>query len=147
MNERAVLADVNLWLATTVAEHPHHEAARRWWTADVLPSGASVAFCRVTQLGLLRLVTNKSVMGRQRLTISQAWAHYDRLSAQAPVTYADEPPGLSEVMRGLSVGERSAKNFWTDAYLAAFARCCGFRIATFDKGFKKFAELNLVLLR
>ncbi len=101
----------------------------------------------MTQLGLLRLLTNKSVMGRQRQTISQAWTHYDRLAAQSPVTYVDEPPGLSELMRELCRTGRSSTNFWTDVYLAAFAQGCGFRFATFDKGFKRFTELGLVLLR
>jgi uncharacterized protein len=113
----------------------------------VLPDGLSVAFCRVTQLGLLRLLTNESVMGSQRRTISQAWAHYDRLAAQTPITYVDEPPGLSEAMRELCRVGRSSKNFWTDVYLAAFAQSCGFRLATFDNGFKKFSELDLVVLR
>lgn len=147
LNDRPILADVDIWIASTVSEHPHHESARRWWVESVLPSNTTVAFCRVTQLGLLRLLTNKSVMGRQRQTLSGAWAHYDRLSAQRIVSYVDEPPGLSERMRELCRPGQTSKNFWTDVYLAAFAQCCGFRLATFDRGFKKFEDLELLLLR
>ena len=147
MSEQPVLADVNVWLASVVAGHPHHQNARRWWSEDVSPKSARVVFCRVTQLGLLRLLSNKSVMGRQRCTIAEAWANYDRLAAQEPITYADEPPGLSESMRELSRAGRSSKNSWTDVYLAAFAQSCGFRLATFDAGFKKFSSLDLLLLR
>lgn len=147
MTERPILADVDVWLASTVAAHPHHDAARRWWADEVLPSGSKVAFCRVTQLGLLRLLTNKSVMGRQRQTIAEAWEHYDRIASQAMITYVDEPPALSEQLRHLSASGRSSKNFWTDAYLAAFAQSCNFRLVTFDGGFKKFPVLELTVLR
>lgn len=146
MSERAILADVNVWLATTVARHPHHRAAIKWWAEKVLPSSSTVAFCRVTQLGLLRLLTDKSVMGRQRQTISEAWTHYDRFAAQTLITYVDEPPGLTERLRELGRYGRSSKNFWTDAYLAGFAQSCGFRLATFDRGFKKFPDLDVTLL-
>ena len=63
-NVRSILADVNVWLAPLVAEHPHHDAATRWWREDVLPASENVAFCRLTQLGLLRLLSSKRVMGR-----------------------------------------------------------------------------------
>jgi predicted nucleic acid-binding protein len=37
-------------------------------------------------------------------------------------------------------------NFWTDAYLAAFARSAGLRLVTFDRGFARFSGLEVLLL-
>lgn len=35
---------------------------------------------------------------------------------------------------------------WTDAYLAAFAQAADLMLATFDRGFRRFVDLRLVLL-
>ena len=54
------LPDLNVWLALLNAKHPHHAAAKRYWEQD---ASGRIAFCRITMLGLLRLSTNKVVMG------------------------------------------------------------------------------------
>jgi predicted nucleic acid-binding protein len=50
------LPDVNVWLALTLASHAQHRAATAWLeeVAD-----ETLAFCRVTQMGFLRLLTNE----------------------------------------------------------------------------------------
>ncbi len=140
------LADVNVWLATLVAEHPHHRAAIRWWRESLLPAADRIAFCRITQLGLLRLLTNRRVMGRQRKTIDEAWSIYRRLRAARPVVFAPEPEGTEAVLaRQCELGAESSK-FWTDSYLAAFARAGDLALVTFDRGFTRFPGLELELL-
>ena len=146
MGERPVLADVDIWLATIADAHPHHEAARRWWSDELLPSGGKVSFCRVTQLGLLRLLTNEAVMGNERQSVPEARATYRQLVAQPPVVHLEEPPGLEAEMHELCRGRRSSKNFWTDAYLAAFARASAVPFATFDRGFRKFSGVDVMLV-
>lgn len=141
-----ILADVNLWVATLVTEHPHHRAATRWWRDDVVPAGHRPGFCRLTQLGVLRLLSNEHVMGPRRLDHSRAWEVVARVTAQRGVGFLPEPPGIDEHLAdacrpcGLSAG------FWTDAYLAAFARAGRYRLATFDRGFRRFDGLDLILL-
>ena len=44
------LPDINVWLALAAEGHLHHVPARDWFTAQ---PDASVAFCRITQMGLL----------------------------------------------------------------------------------------------
>jgi len=41
---------------------------------------------------------------------------------------------------------RWATRFWTDAYLAAFARSAGMRLVSFDAGFARFDRLDCLLL-
>ena len=142
----SVLADVNVWLATLVAEHPHHAAATRWWMSDVIPAGHQVALCRLTQLGLLRLLSNERVMGPQRMDHGQAWAVVGDLTAQDNVDVLDEPAGVDPRLAGLCARGGSSPGFWTDAYLAAFALAGGHRFATFDRGFLRFDGLEVLLL-
>ena len=142
----SVLADVNVWLATLVAAHPHHKAATGWWKSDMLPAGQHVALCRMTQLGLLRLLSNESVMGPQRMDHGRAWELVGDLTAQENVDVLDEPTGVDRHLAGLSARGGSSPGFWSDAYLAAFALAGGHRFATFDRGFLRFDGLDVVLL-
>lgn len=146
-SENRVLADVNVWLATIVERHPHHAPAIAWWKEEVLPSRRTVCFCRLTQLGLLRLLTNEAVMGPSRRSPEQAWQDYDRLLEQGVVEYVDEPEGLADLLRDHSAGKTPSASLWTDAYLAAFARAADLPLATFDRGFRRFVDVELETLR
>ncbi len=143
---RPILADVNLWLATVLQPHPHHEAAIAWWRHQVLPRGDTVHFCRLTQLGLLRLLTNGAVMGSSVRDPLQAWSDYEALLDQAPVHFADEPQGLEQILRTATEASLGSPGLWTDAYLAAFAIAENMVLTTFDRGFRRFAGLRLQLL-
>lgn len=68
--------DINVWVALTHAAHVHHDVARNWFTE--LPIDVRFSFCRLTQLGFLRLLTAEAVMGDEVLSQKQAWAVYDR---------------------------------------------------------------------
>jgi len=48
-------------VALTYEGHVHHGIAAEWF--GTRSSGATLTFCRFTQLGLLRLLTAKAVMG------------------------------------------------------------------------------------
>jgi toxin-antitoxin system PIN domain toxin len=143
---KSILADVNVWLATLVAAHPHHEAATRWWRAEVVPTGDHVVFCRLTQLGLLRLLSNERVMGPNRMHHQQAWAAVRDVTAQANVSILEEPTGVDERLADLCSRRGSSPSFWSDAYLAAFALAGRHRVATFDRGFRRFEGLDVILL-
>jgi predicted nucleic acid-binding protein len=58
------LPDVNVRLALAIDGHPHRRSAQAW--LDAPPTG-SLAFCRVTGMGLLRLLTNRQVMQHDTL--------------------------------------------------------------------------------
>ncbi len=60
------LADANLWLALVFSDHAHHGKAKAWF--DAQPDG-TCAFCRVTQMALLRHLTNSRIMGQFRFAI------------------------------------------------------------------------------
>jgi hypothetical protein len=144
---RSFLADVNLWLATVVEAHPHHAAAMAWWRDGVLRSGSRVAMCRLTQLGLVRLLTNEQVMGPGKRSNAQAWAMQRQLLEQRNVAWvAAEPAGMDAILDELAERVGSSASFWSDAYLVALARAADMTLASFDRGYRRFPRLSLNLL-
>jgi toxin-antitoxin system PIN domain toxin len=135
--------DVNVWIALTIAEHKHHEAARGWY--DTAPWD-SLVFSRVTQMAFLRLLTNEHVMGKRVATASGAWEIMDSLLQYPEIRFVPEMDGIDTVWREFSKSRESSPNLWTDAWLAAFALTTGFRLVTFDRGFFRFAGVPLEIL-
>jgi uncharacterized protein len=137
------LPDINVWVALAVAEHVHHQVARRWFEASVHDM---VAFCRVTQMGFLRLLTNPHVMAGDALTAGRAWNLLDAFCEDTRITFSPEPPGLEASWRAWTQQQRRGPNYWTDAYLGAFASTAGHTLVTFDRGFTRFQGIRLRLL-
>jgi toxin-antitoxin system PIN domain toxin len=137
------LVDANVWLALAFSDHLHHARAKEWFDAQVEDS---CAFCRVTQMALLRHLTNAKVMGTFVQSQRQAWENFDKLTADPRVCFADEPAGLMEKFREFTRSDTPAHALWTDAYLAAFACGRGAQMVTFDQGFKRFAGLALLTI-
>ncbi len=108
------LPDINVWLAAAAGKHVHHATAKQWFT-EVERGGA--AFCRVTQMGLLRLVTNVA-----------------------------EPESLEPTWKQLTRAVVGGKNLWTDACLTTFAILHGMRLVSFDRRFAKRDGLDFELL-
>src|SRR5208283_4142027 len=96
----SVFLDLNVWLALSSRDHRHFEPAWAWYKA--LPRRTVLLFCRITQLGLLRLLTTQAVMGQGTLTQAQAWEAYDRLLETAGANFIDEPAGMESAFRSLS---------------------------------------------
>ena len=137
------LPDVNVWLAASFADHPHHQRARHYWYEE---AGDQLAFCRVTALGFLRLSTNAAAMGGQPLTVPQAWQAYRTFRQLPEVRLVDEPGSCEVWLERWALGNRPASRQWTDAYLAAVARAGEFRLVSFDGDFKHFDGLDLLRL-
>ena len=137
------LPDVNIWIALVAEGHLHHVTARDWFTAQ---AHTSVAFCRITQMGLLRLLTNSNVMGRNPRTMVQAWKIFEQLRADRRLVFATEPDRIEPTWRQLMTQAGVGPSSWTDAYLAAFAEAHSYSLVTFDTGFERWQALNLTLL-
>lgn len=123
--------DVNVWLALSYQRHVHYPAARAWF--ERLEDDARACFCRLTQIGLLRLLTTVAVMSEDEV-LSQvgAWRVYDNWIADDRVIFLEEPPNLDQVFRIFSRQQRPAPKDWSDSYLCAFAETSGLHLVTFD---------------
>jgi len=138
------LLDVNVWLTLLDDGHLHHETVRRWWESL---DEQEAAFCRITQMSLLRLLTHAKVMGERVLTSAEAWRVYRKACEDDRVFFVQEPDDLEPVWESYTHGNRTSPNRWTDAYLAAFAKANAMRLATLDEGFKHFPGLDWLLIR
>jgi uncharacterized protein len=126
------LPDVNVWIALAIGEHVHHKPAKEWFESS---DNMQIAFCRVTQMGFLRLLTNPRVMAGDTMSAARAWKLFDALCQDSRVRFAPEPPALESKWRDFTRHRRQGANFWTDAYLAAFAAASNLTVVTFDAAF------------
>ncbi len=133
---RADLLDVNVWLALAHVHHPHHAAARQYWTDATVP----LAFCRASMQGFLRLVTQKAVMGGAVHTPLEAWGIYTAHLATGRSVLLPEPDGIDVVWQRLSTAPNFHTREGTDAYLASFAIQSNCRVVSFDAGFAQYEK-------
>jgi hypothetical protein len=124
-----ILVDVGVWLAAVWGRHLHYPAASGWLNQQA----DDLVFCRVTQMGLLRLLSNPAIMGDDSVDRSQAWRLFDQLWSDERVQWADEPDELDAVWRAISARDDKSHKLWTDDYLAAFAQAGGLTLATLDR--------------
>lgn len=123
-----ILLDVGVWLAAAWERHARHRVAADWFGRQ----DGDLLFCRVTQMGLLRLLSNRAIMGEDTVDRSAAWRVFDQLWADERVLWADEPGELDAVWRAFSARNDKSHKLWTDDYLAAFAQTYGATLATLD---------------
>ena len=111
------MLDVGPVLALVWRRHEAHVRAMEWLDGIVEPSG----ICRVTAMGLLRLLSNPAVMTTDVMSRRQAWHILDEILSDDRSEWLDEPVGLTEGFRRLSAPGDLSHELWTDDYLAAFA--------------------------
>jgi toxin-antitoxin system PIN domain toxin len=124
-----ILVDVGVWLAAVWGRHAHYPAASEWFNRQA----DDLVFCRVTQMGLLRLLSNPAIMGGDAVDRSHAWRLFDQLWSDERVLWADEPNELDAVWRAISARDDKSHKLWTDDYLAAFAQASDLTLATLDR--------------
>ena len=138
------LLDVNIWLAAAWARHAKHSIAKRW----VDSQEDDLAFCRVTQMALLRLVSNPVVTRADVRTRRQAWDLVQALQSDPRVRFLAEPPGLEPLWIAFSKRDDTSHLLWTDDYLAAFAQTADAELVTFDRGMReRYPSVQIVSLR
>lgn len=137
------LADVNVWAALTSDKHVHHLTAKNWLQGVGMEQ---IAFCRITQLGFLRILTNSHVMNDDVLDPIHAWQVYDELCADPQIIYLPEQAGFNEFWRRIGDQVVGGSNAWTDAYLGAFAEHADATVVTFDRRFKAVGNCDVLLL-
>lgn len=124
-----ILVDVGVWLGAAWGRHAHHHAAADWLDHQE----DDLVLCRVTQMSLLRLLSNPAVMGRDVVSRGDAWRVIDQLRADERVLWAEEPAQLETAWRAISARDESSHKLWTDDYLAAFAQAASATLATLDR--------------
>lgn len=127
-----IFPDLNVWVALSLAAHEHSEIAWQWYRS--LRSEEELVFCRMSQLGLLRLLTTESVAKRETLSQIQAWELYDGWIRKGGTVFLDEPIGIETELRFYADRKTPSPREWADSYLIAFAAAASLPLVTFDRG-------------
>jgi toxin-antitoxin system PIN domain toxin len=136
-------ADVNFILAILHPDHKHSQRANAW-LKEITTTG-SIAICRATQMGVLRLLTKRSVMGESVLTGRDAWSYFQKLFEDDRFMFLSEPNGFVAVWQGICEGLPKAESADTDAYLAALAISANLTIVSFDNGLSRFPGVTVTV--
>lgn len=137
------LPDVNVLFPLLVSRHAHRGDALEWFDGAQM---AQVAVCRLTKLGVLRLLCTPQIMGADVLTPRAALEAFGALEDDERIVFATEPEGLDGVLKRLVARCATTPNLWSDAYLAAFAKQANFKLVSFDRGFAKFPGFDFTRL-
>lgn len=138
------IADANVLLPLLSSDHPHHAVAGAWWEEC---GAGEVGFCLPVRMALLRLLTNRRVMGSSVQRPEAAWAAVEALAAHPRMTVVSEAPAShAERWRANVAGREPSPDLWTDAWIAALSQVTGCQMVTFDRGFRAFGQLRLRLL-
>lgn len=138
------LPDLNLWLALVDADHEHHPRACHYWKNE---AAANIAFCRVTMLGLLRLLTNARAMHGAPFTPVEAWNAYHAFSALPEVVFIEDSLAAEKRFELWTRRIAFPPHAWTDAWIASIAASVGARVVSFDADFTAYPELSFLHLR
>lgn len=136
------LPDVNVWLALCSDRHEFHGVAIDWLAGVLEP----LYFCRLTQMALLRLLTNPKVMGEDLRSPEQAIDVYRELTSDERIQFAPEPSGVESLWFSLMTIPLANGSTWTDGWLAAFSLAHGSRLVSFDSGMRRWTRLDPAVL-
>ncbi len=139
----SIFPDVNVWIALSLGAHEYNRAAWNWYRS--LRAEESIAFCRFTQLALLRLLTTQSVAREETLTQVQAWSVYDGWINRGGAIYLEEPFGMETEFRFYTERNTPSPKKWGDSYLIAFAAATSMPLVTFDTALSQRYARSILL--
>ena len=129
--------DVNVLVAASRSDHPHHAVARDWLEGAIGASrtGASLTLMPMVLASFLRLVTSPKIF-QQATPSKDAIAFIDAILACPSVQLAPVGPEWS-TLRQLCLDRQLTGNDLPDAWLSAAVAHQGEHLVTFDRDFRK----------
>jgi toxin-antitoxin system PIN domain toxin len=129
--------DVNVLVAASRTDHPHHAVARAWLeqTVGAADAGAALTLMPMVLASFLRLVTSPKIF-RMSTPIEDAVAFVDALLASPGVQLAPLGPEWSK-LRQLCLDKHLSGDDLPDAWLSAAVVHLGEHLVSFDRGFRK----------
>jgi toxin-antitoxin system PIN domain toxin len=129
--------DVNVLVAASRSDHPHHAVARTWLeeALSAAEHGAAFTLMPMVLASLLRLVTSSKIFV-QPTPIADAVAFVDAIVAAPGVQLASLGPEWPK-LRQLCLEKQLAGNDLPDGWLAAAVDHHAEHLVSFDRDFKK----------
>lgn len=136
-----ILPDVNVLVYAFRHEAPEHERYARWLD-DLVNGSEELALHDISLVGVVRIVTNPRII-RPSAPVSLALEFVRRLMDARRARWLPAGRPAWSQLTTLAAADRSlAGNLIPDAYLASLALAHGCRLATADRGFARFRELD-----
>ena len=138
-----IVIDVNVLLAAFRQDHDRHAHARPW-LERVLSEGQEVVIPDAVWIGFVRIATNRAIFSVPA-TAAEAFEFVSSVTSAAGYRVM---PGLTE---GLALFARvcleaeASGNLVPDAYIASVARAYACPVASFDRDFRRFDELEIIV--
>ena len=134
--------DVNVLVAASRADHPHHDVARVWLEEALGAShaGAALTLMPMVLASFLRLVTSPKIF-QTATPIKDAVAFVDALLASPGVQLASLGSEWSK-LRQLCLDKQLSGNDVSDAWLSAAVVHLGEHLVSFDRDFRKLLSRN-----
>lgn len=126
--------DVNVLVAASRSDHPHHDIARKWLEAAAT-AGSTLVLMPMVLAGFLRLVSSPRIF-RQPTPVDDAVAFVDALLTAEGVHLASLGPEWPR-LRQLCLDGQLRGNDVPDAWLAAATIQLGEHLVSFDRDFRK----------
>lgn len=129
--------DVNVLVAASRTDHPHHVVARVWLEKAVGAAGAGAGLTLMPMVlaSFLRLVTSPKIF-RSATPVEDALAFVDALLVSPGVQLAPLGPEWSR-LRQLCLDKQLSGNDLPDAWLSAAVAHLGEHLVSFDRDFRK----------
>jgi len=129
--------DVNVLVAASRGDHPHHAVARAWLdqALGAATSGAAFTLMPMVLASFLRLVTSPKIF-QLPTPIDEAVGFVDALLAVSGVQVAPLGPEWLR-LRQLCLDKQLSGNDLPDAWLAAATLHLGEHLVSFDRDFRK----------
>ena len=129
--------DVNVLVAASRSDHPHHAAARTWLEGALAAAenGAAFTLMPMVLASVLRLVTSSKIFQMPTPT-ADAVGFVDAILAMPGVQLATLGPEWPK-LRQLCLDKQLAGNDLPDAWLSAAVEHLGEHLVSFDRDFRK----------
>ncbi|MEK7316451.1 MAG: type II toxin-antitoxin system VapC family toxin [Candidatus Eisenbacteria bacterium] len=138
-----ILVDLNVLLYAIDEDAPQHDAARGWFERE-MSGDEPVGFAWIVLLGFLRLTTRAGIL-RRPLAPEDSTQYIDEWLAHPGARAVAPTERHWPILRGLLSHSGTAANLTGDAHLAALALEHGASIASFDRDFRRFAGVRLIV--
>ncbi len=138
--------DVNVLVAASRSDHPHHAVARAWLAKAMAgaATGSALTLMPMVLTSLLRLVTSPKIF-QMATPIEDAVAFVDALLASPGVQLAPLGPEWPR-LRQLCLDQQQGGNDVPDAWLSAAVVQLGEHLVSFDRDFRKLLGRGLFTL-
>lgn len=138
------LPDNNVLINAIRRESRHHRVAKAW-LEEALNQGRPIRLFPTVEGGFLRVVTNPKIYSRPT-PFEEAWLFLETMCSAPSVEIAPWTEAVRNRWAQLCLRLKLQGSDCNDAMLAALALEKGFRLVTFDQGFRRFPELRLLIL-